>query len=175
MLLNAEISHVKAPPRLQKSLKVKSPQPKKKTEEGVFNEELAFDTVINPGHVVITLPLRTLSPNQSEPWRKRYAREKAQRRAVMFAMIAVKEQIPQMELSGSSGKIRLKFTRYAPKGLDAHDNLPMSVKKICDQVCAEIMCDYVPGRADGAGCFEFEYDQVKTKGKIYGVKIEIRY
>jgi len=143
----------------------------------VKQTEASFEirTVINPGHIEITLPLRTLSPNQSEPWRKRYAREKAQRRAVMFAMIAVKEKIPQIELSGASGKIKLKFTRYAPKGLDAHDNLPMSVKKICDQTCAEIMCDYVPGRADGASCFEFEYDQVKTKAKVYGVKIEIRY
>ena len=144
----------------------------------MFNEELAFDTVINPGHVVITLPLRTLSPNQSEPWRKRYAREKAQRRAVMFAMIAVKEKILQScfaEATNATGKIRLRFTRYAPKGLDAHDNLPMSVKKICDQVCAEIMCDYVPGRADGASCFEFEYAQVKTKAKLYGVKIEIMF
>ncbi len=138
-------------------------------------QPIEFCTVINTGHIVITLPLRTLSPNQSEPWRKRYAREKAQRRAVMFAMIAVKEKIPQAAFAVDPGKIKLKFTRYAPKGLDAHDNLPMSVKKICDQVCAEIMCDYVPGRADGAACFEFEYAQVKTKAKIYGVKIEIKY
>lgn len=154
---------------------VESYQPKKLARQKSDNEVLEFGTVVNPGHVVITLPLRTLSPNQSEPWRKRYAREKAQRRAVMFAMIAVKERIPRDDLFSGSKKINLKFTRYAPKFLDRQDNLPMSMKKICDQTCAEIVGDYVPGRADGCDCFEFEYDQVKTSAKNYGVKIEIRY
>lgn len=151
---------------------VESYQPKKLARQKADNEVLEFGTVINPGYISITLPLRTLSPNQSEPWRKRYAREKTQRRAVMFAMIAVKEKIKAATLQGP---FALTFTRYAPKALDAHDNLPMSMKKIVDQTCAELVGDFVPGRADGYGCFTFAYAQEKTKGKEYAVKIEIRF
>lgn len=109
------------------------------------------------------LPLRTYSPNQFEAWQKRHKREKAQKRAVMFALIPIKHQI----------KIpcTLCFTRYAPRFLDEHDNLRMSVKKILDQTCAEIINDFVPGRADGNKFFKFEFDQIKSK--VYGVKIEI--
>ncbi len=126
-----------------------------------------FKTMINDNCIEITLPLRTLSPNQFEAWRKRYAREKGQKRAVMFAMIPVKEKM-LIQLP-----CKLKFIRYAPKHLDAHDNLPMSMKKIVDQVCAEITCDFVPGRADSYEGFSFEYAQVKSKE--YGVRIEIRF
>ncbi len=172
MIEIAGISNVDVVPRLLNAKNVESPS-RKKTSSLITSIE--FCTRINPGHVEITLPLRTLSPNQNEPWRKRHAREKDQRRAVMFAMIAVKEKIQLLDVPERSGIFHLKFTRYAPKFLDAWDNLPFSFKKILDQTCAEILCDYVPGRADGAGCFRFEYDQVKTKGKVYGVKIEIRY
>jgi hypothetical protein len=122
-----------------------------------------FSTEINNNHIAITLPIRTMSPNQFEPWQKKYKREKNQKRAVVFSMIPVKKTIVP--------PVKLKFTRYAPGWLDAHDNLPMSMKKIVDQTCAEIVNDFVPGRADSYDCFTFEYDQIKSKK--YGVKIEI--
>jgi hypothetical protein len=116
-----------------------------------------------PGIVTLCLPIRTFSPNQFEAWQKKYKREKAQKRAVIFAIMPYRQiiKIPCI----------LKFTRYAPGWLDAHDNLPMSMKKIVDQVCAEITCDFVPGRADSYDCFTIQYAQEKCKN--YGVKIEI--
>ncbi len=118
---------------------------------------------IEPGKITIELPLKTISPNQNEPWRKRYNREKCQKRAVMFALIPVKHLI--------SLPCKLKFTRYAPKFIDAHDNLPMSFKKITDQTAAEVTGEYRPGIADSNKYLTFEYAQEKSKK--YYVKIEI--
>lgn len=150
--------------------KAKTRKVKATKKQELHELPIQFGTKSEPGKIEIMLPLRTLSPNQCEPWRKRHAREKIQKRAVMFAMIPIKEKLLPL-LQGK--EITLKFTRYAPKFLDAHDNLPMSVKKICDQTCAEIINDFVPGRADSYSCFKFEYDQVKSKE--YAVKIEILF
>jgi hypothetical protein len=70
-----------------------------------------FSTEINNNHIAITLPIRTMSPNQFEPWQKKYKREKSQKRAVVFSMIPVKKTIVP--------PVKLKFTRYAPGWLDA--------------------------------------------------------
>lgn len=167
LIQDGQITNVKGLPSPQNPLNVKSPQPRKKIKEGVPKEELVFGTIINPGHVAITLPIRTYSPNQYEPWQKKAKREKAQKRAVMFAMIPIKET--HRDILSLPCTVRL--TRFAPKFLDAHDNLPMSQKKILDQTCAEITGDFVPGRADSYAGFTFQYDQVKSK--VYGIKIEI--
>lgn len=67
----------------------------------------------------------------------------------------------------------LKVTRFAPKPLDRHDNLPYSAKWVMDQLCAEITGDLRPGRADNHEGFTFEYDQIKSKK--YYTKIEISW
>lgn len=146
-------------PRIAKLTKAaKSP---KKTEI-----PLDFGTKCEPGRIQILLPLRTVSEaNCFEAWRNKHKRHKVQKRAVMFAMIPIKQliQIP----------CTLRFVRYAPRELDAHDNLRMALKYILDQTCAEILNDFRPGRADGFKDFTFEYDQVKSKE--YAVKIEVIY
>jgi hypothetical protein len=116
--------------------------------------------------IEIILPLRTVSEaNCFEPWQKKHKRHKAQKRAVIFSIMTVKSLIKT--------PCTIRITRFAPKMLDAHDNLRISVKYILDQVCAEILNDFRPGRADGYEGFKFEYDQVKSKE--YAVKIEIIY
>jgi len=165
MTVNSSISNAKAP-RKQKTKAKLSEDVLKKI--ALLEKPIEFCTIINPGHVEMTLPFRTISPNASEPWQKRYKREKEQKKGVRLLMLSVKNKILKIHRI-----YNLKFTRYAPKFLDAHDNLPMSLKKIVDQTCAEIAQDFVPGRADGYSCFKFEYDQVKSK--YYGVKIEITY
>lgn len=162
---NGPISHFKVSNSSLNVLDLKSPKPQQKTLECVKECEIEWFNKIHESGVEIMLPLRTVSPNQFEPWQKRHKREKAQKRAVMFAMIPIKDHLQT--------PCKIKFTRYAPKWLDAHDNLPMSMKKILDQTCAEITNDFVPGRADSYDCFTFEFDQVKSKQ--YGVKIEIKW
>ncbi len=119
-----------------------------------------------PGMIVLTLPLRTVSEaNCFEPWQKKHKRHKAQKKAIFFAILEHKHliQLP----------CRITFIRYAPKPLDKHDNLPISQKYICDQLCAEITNDHRPGRADDNSQIEIKYDQVKSK--VYGVKIIIEF
>lgn len=127
---------------------------------------LDFGTKCEPGRIEILLPLRTVSEaNCFEAWRNKHKRHKAQKRAVMFAMIPVKHLVRL--------PCTLRFVRYAPRPLDAHDNLRISLKYILDQTCAEILNDFRPGRADAFKDFTFEYDQVKSKE--YAVKIEILF
>lgn len=61
------------------------------------------------------------------------------------------------------------MTRHAPKKLDRHDNLPMSLKYILDACCAVITNDYRPGRADDDENIQVTYNQVISKQ--YAVKI----
>jgi hypothetical protein len=128
----------------------------------VFGNEID----IEGRRVVLTLPLKTVSEgNCFETWQKKHARHKIQKKAVVIAMIQVRQhlQLP----------CKLTFVRYAPRELDRQDNLPMSQKWICDQTCAELTGDFRPGRADNDKRISFAYDQVKSKE--YGVKIIIEF
>lgn len=161
LICNAEINAFEVPPFKQKRSNVKSPSANKKNAPEASNE---FYSKVTDRGVEIYFPLRTVSEaNCFEPWQKRHKRHKAQKRAVMFALIPLKQHL--------SLPCTIRITRFAPKMLDAHDNLRISVKYILDQTCAEITQDYRPGLADGRDGFTFEYAQEKTKG--YGVKIEI--
>lgn len=127
---------------------------------------LQFAYIVQYRQIIITLPIKAANEaNHAEPWRKRHARHKAQKNAVFVALLNCKQLV--------SFPCHLKFTRFAPKMLDAHDNLPMSMKWICDQTCAELTGELRPGLADNMPGFTFEYDQVKSK--IYAVKIEIKW
>lgn len=155
-----------------------SGKPSKKPKLEAHN--LDFDVICNPGHVVITLPIRTESEAQNllsktrfykngkpkpEHWTEKHARHKRQQDAVYLAMNQIKQQM----------KISLpcivKMTRYASQYLDADDNLRISLKWIKDYIAAMLTNDFVPGRADSDKRIKWEYDQVKSKE--YGVKIEI--
>ncbi len=126
---------------------------------------MEFGAILADRQLLITLPLRTQSPNMSEPWQKRHTRHKEQKRALMFAMIPYRQIITL--------PCTIKCIRYAPKEIDKHDNLPMSFKNLVDCVAAEITNDFRPGLADSNKQLSFEYDQVKSK--TYAVKIEISW
>lgn len=170
-----DYSHRNTPSSLQNDEGAISILPKKKSakkrplkaKSAKTEISLDFGTKCEPGRIEILLPLRTVSEaNCFEAWRNKHKRHKAQKRAVMFAMIPLKKFI-------TTDKCTLRFTRYAPGTLNAHDNLRMALKYIVDQTCAEIMNDFRPGRADDGDNFTFEYDQVKSKE--YAVKIEILF
>lgn len=166
MIANTSISQLQASGAIKKRKTRKAKVEEKEVNQEALNQFLTFATKVKPGRIEIVLPLRTVSEaNCFEPWRKKYKRHKAQKRAVTFALIPVKQSIKLPCL--------LRITRYAPKELDAHDNLRMAVKYILDQCCAEITNDFRPGRADSNAFFTFEYDQKKCK--TYAVKIEISF
>lgn len=162
------LQNAQSPYEEKKELKTPENAKLRKPAKSPKKEDIAlvFGTKAEPGRVEILLPLRTVSEaNCFEAWRNKHKRHKDQKRAVMFAMIPIKEAIRL--------PCTIRITRLAPKGLDAHDNLRMAVKYILDQTCAEIMNDFRPGRADGSDQLTFEYAQEKSK--VYAVKIEILF
>lgn len=100
---------------------------------------------------------------KNEHWRDKYKRHKEQKNFV-FMML-------HQHQSFLSVPCHITLTRYAPKTLDRHDNLPMSLKYILDAICAVITGDYRPGRADSSELIEVSYKQEISKE--YGVKIFI--
>ncbi len=118
-----------------------------------------------PGWVEITLPLRTISEaNCFEHWTKKQKRHRIQQKSIGLLLNPLKSIIKL--------PCHIELTRYAPKSLDKHDNLPMSFKYILDACCAIIKNDFRPGRADDDDRFTVSYDQVKSKN--YGIKIVIK-
>lgn len=150
----------------KKRLNVKSPQENKKKLKTAEIENLDFGSSFENDTVTLTLPLRTVSEaNCFEPWQKKHKRHKAQKKAVFFAILEHKHLIRL--------PCRITYIRYAKKFLDKHDNLPISMKYLNDQLCAEITNDHRPGRADDSDQIEIKYDQIKSK--VYGVKIIIEF
>jgi hypothetical protein len=141
--------------KLPKSAKIIDPEP-----------SLEFGTFIGDRQITLILDIKAANEaNHAEPWRKRHARHKGQKKAIFVAMLGYKEIIKLPCI--------LRFTRFAPKSMDSWDNLPMSFKWILDSCCAEIIGDHRPGLADSNKGFTFQYDQVKSKK--YYVKIEISW
>lgn len=112
--------------------------------------------------VEITLPIRTVSEmNCTEHWTKKHKRHSIQQRTVALVLKPVRCHLKL--------PCHILLTRYAPRKLDKHDNLPISLKYILDACCAIITGDYRPGRADDDERISISYDQVQCSE--YGVKV----
>lgn len=163
---NGLISHTQAQPESKKKKRSNGTGVRKKELKSDLCQFLDFGSKTEIGRVELILPLRTVSEaNCFEPWQKKHKRHKAQKKAAFFAILEFKHLIKL--------PCRLTYVRYAPKLLDKHDNLPISMKYLNDQICAEITNDHRPGRADDNELIEIKYDQVKSK--VYGVKIIIEF
>ena len=132
---------------------------------------------IETNRVEINLNIRTYSEAQTiavkkkngkyttEHWTAAHRRHKKQKNLVFWSYLEVKEFVKY--------PCTITFIRYAPNKLDKHDNLPMSMKWICDAICAEITGEHRPGLADNFEGLIIKYDQVVSKQ--YGVKIVIEF
>lgn len=110
----------------------------------------------------IDLPIRIKSEaNCFEHWTDKHKRHKLQQRTVALFLKPVREKVTL--------PCKILFTRMAPRELDKHDNLPMSMKYIVDAVCAIITGNYRAGKADSDARISISYGQVKSKN--YGVRI----
>ena len=147
-------------------LNVAKPVRKHDKQEGQLKEELKASSTFTQGSVEITLPIRTVSEsNCSEHWHKKARRHTLQQGKVAFLLKPLREKIKLPCV--------ILLTRYAPRKLDKHDNLPMSMKWIIDSICAIITGDYRAGRADDDKRISISYDQVSYPH--YGVKILITF
>jgi hypothetical protein len=127
---------------------------------------LPSTTEIEPGRVILTLPLVTISEaNCSHAWRTKHKRHKAQKNAIFWAFLTVKHLVKL--------PCAITYIRYAPKSLDKFENLPMAFKWVNDALCAEITGDFRPGRADECKEIDLKCDQVKSDS--LGIKIIIEF
>lgn len=130
--------------------------------------------------IEVTLPIETVSEAngskkkavdrfgkivyKAENWRDKQKRHKKQKGYVSFALNTSRDQIKL--------PCHITLTRYAPRKLDIHDNLPMSLKWVLDAVCEIATGDYRAGRADGDERISVSYCQITQKE--YAVKIQIK-
>lgn len=116
--------------------------------------------------IVVELPIKTtseLNRASHEHWRKRHERMKEQRVYTRLLVAARWRSIrPRIELP-----VIVTLTRIAPRELDAHDNLPGSMKAIVDGVADAL------GVKDKDKRVRWAYDQKKGPPKTYGVVIMI--
>jgi hypothetical protein len=119
---------------------------------------------ISEGKVILDLPLQTVSEaNCFESWHKKNDRHRAQRQMVAKFLNPHRNKITL--------PCKIMLTRFAPKELDAFENLPMSFKYIVDAICGIITGDYRPGRADSDKRISLACGQVKSPE--YGIRIAI--
>ena len=114
------------------------------------------------------LPIKTASEsNCSEHYHVKGKRHALQKRWVTTAF---KKERPTITLP-----CKITLTRIAPRSLDAHDNLPSSLKWVADAVAENIIPGKATGRADDSKELSWEYSQKKGKPRQYAVMIEIEY
>lgn len=112
------------------------------------------------------LPIKTASEaNSSEHWAQKAKRHKLQKRWIKTAFM---KNRPHIALPA-----HVILTRIAPRELDSQDNLPTSLKYVCDAIAEQLTGNFVPGRADSDKRISWEYKQEKGKVREYAVKIEI--
>lgn len=112
------------------------------------------------------LPIKTASEsNSTEHWSMKNKRHRVQKRWIKAAFLKYK---PVITLP-----IQVVLTRIAPRPLDSHDNLPMSLKWICDAIADNLAPGKAAGRADDCKDIKWKYRQEKGKVREYAVKIEI--
>ncbi|MEO8021094.1 hypothetical protein [Polaromonas sp.] len=105
------------------------------------------------------LPLKTVSLlNMREHFRVTAKRKKAHREAVGWATAGIKP--PALPVT-------VTLTRVSPGTLDAHDNLPSSMKNLVDGIADWLGVDDADSRVT------WRYAQEKCKRGMFGVVVEV--
>lgn len=108
-----------------------------------------------------------IKKRKAEHWREANERHQEQKRKIKEVLLKEKPQI--------AIPCAIVLTRIAPRSLDVHDNLRMSMKWIVDAIADYIIPGKAAGRADDCELITWEYKQRKGKPREYGVNIEISY
>lgn len=110
--------------------------------------------------ITTTLPLNIVSEgNAREHHMARYKRRKMHREDTHWALKQFKR--PRLP-------VIIELTRSGPNMMDAHDNLPMSMKAVVDGICDWLGVDDKDDRV------RFLYGQVKGKHSVHVRIAEIR-
>lgn len=134
-----------------------------KTKKSVLRLQSSFLS-ISENELYCILPLHTVSElNCSQHWTERSRRHKRQKKVVYYYISKYFRVL--------TTPCSIELTRIAPRELDAHDNLPASLKYIVDALCEIITKDDRPGVADSHKDIKILYKQEYSKS--YGVKVII--
>ena len=138
-----------------------APNEKKPTEA-----KLTLNSELHEKKAIITLPIRTVSElNSTEHWTKKHKRHRIQQKTIAIVLNPIRKKI--------SLPCHIHLTRFAPRKLDKHDNLPASMKYILDACCSIITGNFIAGRADDNEKISISYDQIHSSQ--YAVKIEFTF
>ena len=110
--------------------------------------------------MIVTVPIRIESvANLREPWQQKARRNREQYTSVWYALKAAKfpYAVP----------CTVTLTRISPRPLDAHDNLPSSMKKIVDCIADWLDLN------DNDPMVTWAYAQERGKPKEYALKVEV--
>ena len=112
------------------------------------------------------LPIKTASEgNSSENHFVKAKRHRIQKRRITDQFLKERPKI--------TFPCRVILTRIAPRSLDSHDNLPMSLKWVADAIAENLIPGKAVGRADDSKEITWEYRQKKGKVREYAVIIEL--
>lgn len=151
---------------------IKAPKKKRERKKPIALIPKMIHQDMCSNQLTIELPIHTVSEgNNFDSWREKNARHKSQKRIVWSAVYPIRDLICL--------PCTIQMTRVAPKPLDVHDNLPMSLKYVVDALCAEITGESRAGLADNDERIKIlsPYKQIKDgrNPQAYGVIIEINF
>lgn len=112
------------------------------------------------------LPLKTASEaNCSEHWTKKARRHRLQKNKVKAVLLSERPAI--------AIPCAIVLTRIAPRQLDIHDNLAISMKWVSDALAEFLRPGQAPGRADDCKQITWQFKQEKGQVREYAIRIEI--
>ena len=119
--------------------------------------------------IIATIPIRTVpeSNRGGEHWTAKSKRHKMQKNAVFYCIK------PMISNHPIPLPITITICRIAPRKLDSHDNLAISLKWIADAIAELFIPGLKIGMADNDPRITFTYTQEKGQPKEYAVRIKI--
>jgi hypothetical protein len=112
------------------------------------------------------IPIKIVSEsNISQHWSVKRKRHVAQKKWIQAFFLRERPEV--------TFPCTVTLTRVAPRFLDDHDNLRVSLKWVVDEIAAQITGNTVPGRADGDDRITWLYSQEKGSVREYALIVEI--
>lgn len=103
--------------------------------------------------------------------------KKGQRHRTQHLLINAFMNKAESQLEGKTWKdflpIKITLTRIAPRLLDAHDNLPMSLKYFVDAIADKMIPGQKKGMADSNENLTWIYKQKQGKVKEYALIVQL--
>lgn len=129
---------------------------------GKHGSTVAFKLSLKQHGIMISIPIKTVSPNVSEHWRVKHKRNQLHRCLIKLELSKIKKPtLPCIVV----------MRRIGAKLLDEEDNLRMALKCPKDVISDWLVPGLAPGRADGDKRITWKYEQ--EVGRPNSLQLEI--